>query len=209
MNFIYDIVINPQDSIFEVFEWNSSDKIYHVKKTIIFKVNKKTFKDINNYNLKFDRKFLESICEKTECFDKDYIKHGCIFVYNNDVLFVKFNSLGNVVKSSKLLYSEELDAIDLVSDLNYSKFEYKRLNLIYKNIFLTRNEFKVKNKLYKIIKSCIHNKDFEKLEYLYVEIFDKVKETDYIINNIFNDIEKYWRVKFDKINNCLKLFCSI
>ncbi len=207
MNFIYDIVINPQDNLYEVFEWQSNDKIFHLKKTLLFKVSKELLFDVINYKCKFMCSFLERIKDKTECFNKDMIKYGCIFVSDKEAVFLKFNNMGNILKLSKLLYTEELDALDLTSESEVLDIKYKKISKFVDKFCKTRKEVIYKNKIVKLIKNCIYSNDIAKLEFLYMEIFGENKDVNYILDNILSDVEKYWDSNYKNVISCLNLFC--
>ena len=46
MNYIYDIYLNLNNILFDFFDWNKNDKIIHVRKIPIFKVNEELLKKI-------------------------------------------------------------------------------------------------------------------------------------------------------------------
>ena len=61
MNYIYDILINYQDVLYDFFDWNSDDKIEHIRKIPVFRLNPKIFDKIKNYKIKVNNEFLSKI----------------------------------------------------------------------------------------------------------------------------------------------------
>ena len=48
MNYIYDLLLNFNENIYEFYDWNKTDNIKHIKKIPIFKIDSKkneTIKD--------------------------------------------------------------------------------------------------------------------------------------------------------------------
>ena len=75
MNYIYDIILNFQEVIYDFYEWNQTDSISHIRKIPVFKVNSRDLYTIWNYNVIFDISFLEKIKNKTEIFAGKSIKN--------------------------------------------------------------------------------------------------------------------------------------
>lgn len=184
MNYIYDIFLNFNSALYEIFEWNPNDNISHIKKIPLYKVSKQTMVDIMNNNIKFENEFLNKIFNKTETYNHQ-LKYSCLFVCNDVVIGYNNNLL------SKLLFEDELEIIKYSKtiseiNINYSILSNKKL--------LSRHEIEVKTKLKKIIKQLLNKKEYDKLVYIYFECFNKYKDKDYIINNILNDINNDWEI---------------
>ena len=51
MNYIYDIILNFQERIYDFYEWNKTDVITHIRKIPVFKISSKDLYNIENYNV--------------------------------------------------------------------------------------------------------------------------------------------------------------
>ena len=47
MNYIYDVLLNFNDKLYEFYDWNKSDDVKHVRRVPIFKISTKQFLDIS------------------------------------------------------------------------------------------------------------------------------------------------------------------
>ena len=61
MTYIYDILVNFSDNLYEFYEWNKKDKIIHIKRIPLIKVKSKVMEELCFNNIKVDKKFLELI----------------------------------------------------------------------------------------------------------------------------------------------------
>ena len=115
MSYIYDILLNFDSMIYDHYEWNLNDNIYHVKKIPLFKVDDFVLDDVIKYNLRFKQDFLNKIKNKTEIYLNKIckpIEYAFIICSGEKVLALKLDSKGKTSRYSKMLISEELDAID-------------------------------------------------------------------------------------------------
>ena len=48
MNYIYDIILNFQERIYDFYEWNKTDVITHIRKIPVFKISSKDLYNIGN-----------------------------------------------------------------------------------------------------------------------------------------------------------------
>ena len=46
MNYIYDIYLNLNETLYDFFDWNKNDKLTHIKKIPVFKVSEENFKEL-------------------------------------------------------------------------------------------------------------------------------------------------------------------
>ena len=74
MNYIYDILLNFNTSLYDFYEWNDNDDITHIRKMPVFKVNTQMIEDIKHHKIEVESKFLNKIKSKTEMFQKKSIK---------------------------------------------------------------------------------------------------------------------------------------
>lgn len=203
MNFIYDILVNFNDDLYDFYEWNTDDNVTHIRKIPLFRVSTDTLEQIKNYNVKIDLDFLKKIENKAEKFtsrDVEKISYAVLFSDSNDVIALKYNEKGNNIGISKLLIDECEDVLDVVSRCSEIKINFETLMKKNKNNFKTRHQIEKSNYLNKSLKKLEKNKDIEKLRYLYFECFnEKQDEIDIIINKLKQAInnEKLEQTMYD------------
>ena len=61
MKYIYDILLNFNEKLYEFYEWDDCDNFDYVKKIAIIKVNKDTLNDIRNNKIMLDDEFVKEI----------------------------------------------------------------------------------------------------------------------------------------------------
>lgn len=193
---VYDIVLNLLDSnrIYESFEWSNKDNIEHIKKIPIVRVNTNTLDDIINNIIVIEKPFLEQIYKKSEVYEKNNISiidYGVLFTDKNKVIAVEFNKEGKSLFKSSLLLDEEDEILDLSNEIKLQNINYKVIKKSKSNDYLTREEEFRKNYLIKEVKNSYKNKKYEKIKYLYEEIYPKDNK------NIF---DKY-QILLDSITN--------
>lgn len=203
MNFIYDILINFNDDLFDFYEWNTDDNVTHIRKIPLFRISTETLEKFKDFNVKLDFNFLKKIENKTEKFtsrDVERISYVALFSDLNDVIALKFNERGNNIKISKLLIDECEDVLDVVNRCSETKIDFEILKKKNKNDFKTRLQIEKTNYLNKSLKKLEKNKDIEKLKYLYFECFnEKQDELSIIINELKQaiDNEKIKQTMYD------------
>lgn len=190
MSYIYDILLNFDGMIYDHYEWNLNDNIYHVKKIPLFKVDDFVLDDVIKYNLRFKQDFLNKIKNKTEIYLNKIckpIEYAFIICSGEKVLALKLDSKGKTSRYSKMLISEELDAIDneeIISCtiINYEK-ESKKNGL----------ELKTKNEIKKTeyLKSKIKNSTKEQLDYLYYELYNEKDLNNNARNKLENELNDW------------------
>ena len=145
MNHIYDVILNFDSNIYENYEWNLNDNIYHIKKIPIFKVEENIIEDVVNYNLKLKEDFLNKIKNKTEIYLNRVskpIEYACILCNNEKVIAIKIDNKGKINKYSKMLISEELETIENEEIIPYTKLEYEKEKKKTKQELKTKQEIK-------------------------------------------------------------------
>ena len=201
MIYIYDILLNFNEDFYEFYEWEKSDKIYHVKKIPIFRVSTKLIEDVINSKLEIDKSFLNLIMNKTEIFDSKRIKnikYSCLVTDTYKVIGIMFKD--SKIYLSDLLLDEALDAISISSRCNLINLEYNIIETKNINYFETRCEKELRDNLYKEINNIYKSSDINKLKYLYFEYFNK---NSIDIDLIYEDLIK----SLDSINKKhLKLY---
>lgn len=174
MNYIHNIVLNFNENLYEYYEWETSDKIIHIKKIPIFKVNKNDYFNIKNNIIKLDKTFLNLICKKTHFYSK--IKNHsflCLIGFNEEVIALKLNINGLISEKSHLLINEERSVLKLINKINSTNIKYEIIKDNQNSPYLTRIEKEEIKKAVLRITKLYKNKDYDKLFYLYLECFNK------------------------------------
>ena len=200
MNYIYDIFLNFNNYLYDVYEWNKNDNIIHVRKIPLFRVDNKTMCDFINNKIELSLEFLSKIYNKTELFSKNKnIDYSFLISDGNDVIAVK---AGN--KYSRLLIEEEREVLEYAGSIKSIEIDYKIIKNNKKIIFKTRNEIKIKNYIIKRINELIKYNDYDKLKFLYLDCFNK--NIDDNIDKLFiYELNKNWDNVYLKLYNLLKL----
>ena len=73
MNYIYDILVNFKETLYDFYEWNKNDNITHIRKIPLFRINDIFFKDFYLFTKKLF----------TLCTEKDIIirSENYFFIY--------------------------------------------------------------------------------------------------------------------------------
>lgn len=198
MNYIYDILLNFNDEIYDFYEWNNNDEITHIRKIPIIKTNSLHMKNIKNNYVEFDEQFLSTIKNKTEIFSGRTIKNiEYSFLISDGIEVIGLNIKNNKIRYSKLLLNEESEVLEVVGRLKENELQYKVLNK--KNIseFKTRKEKEMYKYVIKEIKKLKNEENIEKLKYISYECFSEKIEND-IYENLINKIEENY-IKLYKI----------
>lgn len=197
MNYIYDIILNFQEVIYDFYEWNQTDSISHIRKIPVFKVNSRDLYTIWNYDVIFDTSFLEKIKNKTEIFAGKSIKnleYAFLLCDGINVLATKVDKNHNLF--SKLLLEEEMEVTESISRVKEMDISYHIKQPKKEVSFLTREEVERENYVKNELKLLEKRGETEKLEYLYFECFG---EKD------FNMKKLYQSSTYPKLYQVLKL----
>ncbi|MBE6155093.1 MAG: DUF3603 family protein [Firmicutes bacterium] len=186
MNYIYDIYLNLNEILYDFFDWNKNDKLIHIKKIPIFKINEETLKLLIQNKVIIDENLLLQIYNKTEIWNKcDKISYCALFSDNNTALAIEFNKNGNSIKKSFLYIDEELEILEIINKLKEKNIDFNILNK--EKIFLkTRKQLKEE----KFIDNELKNIEDNKLNYIYFECFGKYEKNKKIILENINKISK-------------------
>ena len=194
MNYIYDIHANFQDICYDFYEWNKNDKIIRIKKIPIFIIDHYTLKLIIRDEMKIDLQFLTQIKDKTIIYNCKNKITACLFTDSKDVVAVKINIIGNIIRKSSLLPEEELDILEAVSPIDIYTIKFEHIQILKKHL-LTRYERERK----KFILRNIFKIEDNKLFYLYFECFN-LEESNRTV------VEQHLKKEINSNNNRI---CSI
>ena len=116
MNYIYDIYLNLNETLYDFFDWNKNDKIIHIKKIPVIKVNEETFKTLTSNQIKVDDELLLQIYSKTEIWNMNgKINYCSLFSDNNNIIAIEFNKSGKSIKKSFMYIDEELEVLEIIN----------------------------------------------------------------------------------------------
>ena len=188
MKYIYDIILNFNELLYDFYEWNKNDCFTHIKKIPIIKINNKDFGKILQNNIQYDKKRKK----------KSYI----LITNNYNIIALEFNKMGISTNISSLNIEDELDIFE-ISMKKEKNFNYKILGKR-KIIKTTRLEYKNKRKIVNIINNLNIKHDEEKIKYIYFEYFGR-KEIN--CTKALKELKK--TIKYENINTDLKNFFKL
>ena len=170
MNYYYDILVNLQEEFYEFYEWEKTDSILAIKKTPLFKVNHQIIKDFLSYEITLDQTFTLNILAKTLCKNQKEKLNAFLISDTKSSLFMEINDEGVVIFKSKLLVEDENNINEIANALNETSIKYQKGSKIIKNNLLRRT-IKEKKLILAELNSLQKNKDIDKCNYLYYELF--------------------------------------
>ena len=127
MKYIYDILLNFNEKLYEFYEWDDCDNFDYVKKIAIIKVNKDTLNDIRNNKIMLDDEFVKEIHNTCEVYTSKSIKsieYACLFTSNSSIIACLFNYKGISIMKSDLLLDEGLDIIEICKKIKPVTLKY-------------------------------------------------------------------------------------
>ena len=199
MNYIYDITLNLNKKLYEFYEWKEEDNPEFILKIPVYKVDLETFLDIKYNEIIVDKKILDEIEDKTECYSPnsiDIIRYACIFVCDEGIIAIEFDSAGNNYMKSSISVDEENEILDIMNNIKYKVIDYKIKNYLKKEKkYLTRNEEIVQKNMLKRLNNMYKNNENLKLKYIFFEMYnEKIEDInkiyDKLINLLLNSDEK-------------------
>lgn len=208
MNYIYDILINFKPCLYDIYEWNKDDDILHLRKIPLFHLAKPTLEQLINYKVKVDSNFLSKIFNRTELFTRTKINtltYCFLGTDGEEVIGFQMDNNGYITQYSKLLLEEEAEVLEYADHLSIYDLNHEVLSNRLPFNFKTRQEVKIKKYIDNEIDKILQDKAYDKLEYLYLDCFDKKKHKKDILNNIHQDIENNWDTIYLKLYQLLKI----
>ena len=202
MTFIYDIILNFTDNnYYDIYEWKKDDYLLNIKKAPIFRVDKKFIYDLINKDIKVDNKFLSIIKDKNIISKKDKYSYICLFSDCEKSIGVAFNNKGYIIFRSSLLIDEEIESLNIVKNIDIINIKYSILRCSNNN-YLREDNLKIKY-IISNIKSSYKKKEYDKLKYLYFDIFGTCEKNNLKIFNKLINIKKYYYL-IDNVYNFFK-----
>ncbi len=191
MNYVYDILVNFNENLYDFYDWNLNDPVTHIRRIPIYKVTSKQFYEIKNYQVKFDSKFLETIKNRTEFFSGRNIKIMKYAFLLTDGLDIMGIFIGDSIKYTSLQMDEELDILE--------DFRFKESHLDYqitstKNAMILKTRYQIEqiNKMRQKLNDLIKENNISKIQYIYYECFnEKEKQISLILERFYHSLENY------------------
>jgi len=185
--YIYDVLLDFNNELYDFYEWYSKDKIENFKKIPIFRISDDDLYNLINYKVNVSKDFLNKIYKKSEGHYGSY-RYASLFTNNKKIFALEFGSDGSIKNYSSLLPDEEDDILMHMKKLNILKLDYKISNIKVNAHNKVRyiDDISTYNKKY--LENLYKNKMFDEVNYLYSEVYD---------DGLKNDI-KY---KYDKLRN--------
>ena len=179
MIYAYDILINLNENIIDFYDWESTDKITHIRRVPLFKVNDKTYFDLLYKKVRLNEDVLLTTKEKTQVFTSkslETISYAAVFTNGINACFISFDNKGFTLEKSKFLVNEELEITELSIKMKETIIIYNIINNKINISKMTRHEQeKIKDIIEELNK--IQN-DKKKIDYLYYEWFGESNDSD-------------------------------
>lgn len=204
MKYIYDILLNFNEKLYEFYEWHDCDNFDYVKKIAIIKVNKDTLNDIRNNKIMLDDEFVKEIHNTCEVYTSKSIKsieYACLFTSNSSIIACLFNYKGISIMKSDLLLDEGLDIIEICKKIKPVTLKYTIISKEDKEL-ITRHDKKKLIFMKQEINNMYKNNNIDKLKYLYYECFNKNEES---IIKIYEILTNYINTIPSELYNLLML----
>ncbi len=187
MTYIYDVILNFQNELYEFYEWNNDDNIYHIKRIYLMRIDSKTYNDIIDNKVKLNDELMLNIFNKCEYFDNKKvltIPYAILLTDSYRVMAVMINIDGLIIKYSSLLLEDEEDILEVSERLATVKIDYQVIDKKIKSN-LTRNEKDIIKYIKRDLYNSYQEKNINKLKYLYYEMFNKQCEN---LDKMYNDL---------------------
>lgn len=210
MNYVYDIVLNLNEKLYNFYDWNKEDKIELFIKIPIIKVDQDTIRELINSKTIVSKELLNKIYRKNDLFSTNKVLHKeyiSIFSSNDISVAIEFDKTGLSIKKSYISIDEETDILEYIKHLKYSIVDYKVVEKKQdKNLYKTRYELEERIMIIDYLKSIYENKNIDKLNYLFYEVYGEKyssynKEYIKLINTVENNGSNY-----EKLKEIIKLF---
>lgn len=176
MNYVYDILSNFNQELYDFYDWDKNDNFTHLRKVPSFRVSKEVLVDLMFKKVKIKGNLLKLIKDKTQVFTKegvDVIEYCFIVSDSVNALGVILDEDGIIYKRSKFLVSEELEINKCLKTSKIYNVEYNLLSSKTHYSNMTRNEEKVTNLILNELELIMDSTD--KIDYLYYEWFNTNK----------------------------------
>ncbi len=189
MNYVYDILVNLNEELYDFYDWEETDDFTHVRRVPLFRVSHSDYFDIAVKKVRLSDEELLTIKDKTQVFSSrniEIIPYSMIVSDSERAVMVEFDNKGYSKRKSKFLVNEEMEIIELSSNMKMSKLMYNVINNKVKRNVMIRSEKIILDNILKELDELKDDK--EKIDYLYYEWFDK-KSVDKSYEKLVKDLK--------------------
>lgn len=209
MTYVYDLVLNFNNELYDFYEWKKDDEIYHIKRINLVKISSESYNEILDYKVIFDDEFLLSIFNRCEYFanrEVNKIPYGILLSDGYRVMALILDMHGNILKYSTLLLDEEEDILDITERLQEVRLKYVKKNKKKITSFKTRQENNIIKYIKKDLNISYKEKNISKLKYLYYEFFNRENDNiDEIYEHLIHSLDSEITEKHLNLYNLIKL----
>lgn len=210
MNYIYDILLNfNKEKAYQFYEWSDSDNIEHIKKIPLFKVTDNQMLDIIKNTIKIDQDLISKIYNRTEMFNRKKIvniPYAIIIGNSRECYAFKFNKYGDELSRSNLILDEKDEVLEFINNIKVDDIKFSTIKYLSDDDIGTRFERDSKRHLKSEIKKIYNSDDYNKMKYVYREIFEQcLEDKNKMYTNLINEINAPWGDKHQKLLDLFKL----
>ena len=209
MIYVYDLTFNFSEELYDFYDWKDSDNITHFRKIPLIKLNKKIYKVFLNNKIKVDNELLSLIKDKSQEYKGralKTIKYAALFTNGCDCFGVLFDDEGFSISKTRLLVSEELEVLELSSNLKINEYKYKVVSHEVVDNKFTRKE---KTIITTFISKLDNYKDnLELMNYLYYELNGKIYNGKNCYDDLVSDISSKYTDKLARLLEILDIYAK-
>lgn len=174
MIYVYDVLINLNEEVYDFYDWDESDDFSHVRRAPLLKVSHEVYSDFCFKKVRLGEESLSLIKDKTQLFSSrniEVLPFGSIFTDGEYAIMIEFDSKGFSKRKSKFLVNEEMEILDISNSMKISKVSYNVVNNKVKVNNMLRSEKKILDNILEELGNL--KDDSERIDYLYYEWFNK------------------------------------
>ncbi len=205
MIYIYDLLVNFNKETYSFYEWEETDVVEYLKKSMLLKISKYLYSFFITSNIIVDEEFLNLIKNKTEILEDKKIEtltYSVVLTDGDDAMAFVFASDGKIIEKSKFTIEDELELLEISKSIRTKKITYKELlNNEYSPSFITREGMKTIKLILLELESI--KTDAKKINYLYYEWFNKKSAGNSSFDELVNDLKLFYYS--DKHESFLKI----
>lgn len=206
MNYIYDIVLNFNEELYEFFEWKDDDNLVNIRKIPLIKVNDNDFISLLYNKVRIEKQVLDALKKNFSLYSEEINGNViCIITNGQRAIGIMFDSLGDVVGKSAMLLDEEEEVLEECENLNETKLLYVT-NENMPNVNLSRVEREKKQYVKDFLNGINDNKV---LKYIYFDYFDEESENENIKEVLLAEVEKKWNNNLDRLYNLTQTLSNV
>ncbi len=208
MIYVYDVLINLNEEVYDFYDWEETDDFSHIRRAPLFKVNHEVYSDFCVKKVRLQGETMSLIKDKTQLFSSRNIEvmpYGAIITDGEHAIMVEFDSKGFSKRKSKFLVNEEMEILDVSSNMKLSKLDYNVVNNKARVNNMLRSEKKTLENILDELSSL--KEDSEKIDYLYYEWFERqdgVNKYDKLVSSLKKEFS-YRHLEFLDLLNLLTI----